>query len=131
MSNTKTIAQQLNIKKFPFRIKDDNGKLIYHEYSGGGWYRYERDDEGNKTYSEYSNGGWCRYEYDDDGNETYSENSDGNWYRNEYDDEGNKTYHENSYGFKTGTKRSSTKELTLEDVAKLAGIPVKNLKIIK
>ena len=110
MSNTKTIAQQLNIKKFPFRIKDDNGKLIYHEYSGGGWYRYERDDEGNKTYSEYSNGGWYRYEYDD---------------------EGNKTYTEYFSGFKTGTKKSSTKELTLEDIAKLVGIPVENLKIIK
>jgi len=107
---TKTIAQQLNIKSFPFEIKDDNGNITYHEYSDGGWYRYE---------------------YDDDGNETYFEDSYGGWYRHEYDDEGNKTYSENSYGFKTGTKRSSTKELTLDDIAKLAGIPVENLKIIK
>ena len=31
-----TIAQQLNIKEFPFRIKDKNGKQIYYEDSDGG-----------------------------------------------------------------------------------------------
>ena len=29
----KTIAQQLNIKEFPFRIKDKNGNQIYFEDS--------------------------------------------------------------------------------------------------
>jgi len=107
---TNTITQQLNIKKFPFRIKDDNGKLTYQENSNGFWYRYE---------------------YDDRCNTTYYEDSDGAWYRYEYDDEGNKTYSEYSNGFKTGTKKSDIKELTLEDIAKLVGIPVENLKIIK
>ena len=110
MSDTKTTAQQLKIKKFPFRIKDDNGKLIYHEDSDGFWYRHEYDDEGNKTYHEYSNGTWYRYEYDDDGNKTYSEDSS---------------------GFKTGTKKGTIKELSMNDIAKLVGIPVENLKIIK
>ena len=110
MTNTKTIAQQLNIKSFPFRIKDDRGNVIYTEDSDGFWIRYERDDRCNTTYFEDSDGFWYRYEYDDEGNETYSENSD---------------------GYKRGTKRSSTKELTLEDIAKLVGIPVENLKIIK
>ena len=31
----KTIAQQLNVKDFPFEIKDKNGKQIYIEYSTG------------------------------------------------------------------------------------------------
>ena len=31
----KTIAQQLNIKEFPFEIKDKNGKEIYYENSYG------------------------------------------------------------------------------------------------
>lgn len=31
----KTIAQQLNIKEFPFRIKDKNGNQIYFENSDG------------------------------------------------------------------------------------------------
>jgi len=132
MSNTKTIAQQLNIKSFPFEIKDDNGKLIYQEDSNGTWYRYEYDDDRcNTTYSEYSNGVWYRNEYDDDGNETYTENSNGVWCRYEYDDDGNETYSENSDGFKTGTKKGTIKELSMNDIAKLAGIPVENLKIIK
>ena len=31
----KTIAQQLNIKDFPFRIKDNNGNETYYENSDG------------------------------------------------------------------------------------------------
>jgi len=131
MSNTKTIAQQLKIKKFPFRIKDDNGKLTYQEDSDGFWCRHEYDDEGNRTYFEDSNGFWYRHEYDDEGNQTYSEDSNGFWCRHEYDDEGNKTYFEDSYGFKRGTKKGTIKELSMNDIAKLAGIPVENLKIIK
>ena len=131
MSNTKTIAQQLNIKSFPFKIKDDEGNITYSEYSNGVWYRRERDDKGNKTYFEDSSGTWYRYGYDDEGNQTYFEDSNGTWYRHEYDDEGNETYSENSYGFKTGTKKGTIKELSMDDIAKLVGIPVENLKIIK
>ncbi len=52
----KTIAQQLNIKEFPFRIKDKNGNILYYECSDGFWYRYEWDENGNELYSENSNG---------------------------------------------------------------------------
>ena len=31
----KTIAEQLNIKDFPFRIKDKEGNQIYYEASDG------------------------------------------------------------------------------------------------
>ncbi len=51
-----TIAQQLNVTKFPFVIKNDMGKEIYFENS---------------------NGKWCKYEYDERGREIYWENSDG------------------------------------------------------
>ena len=37
----KTIAQQLNIKTFPFIIKDSDGKLIYREWSDGVWSKKE------------------------------------------------------------------------------------------
>jgi len=131
MSNTKTIAQQLKIKSFPFEIKDDNGKLIYHEDSNGFWIRCERDDRCNTTYFEDSDGFWCRHEYDDNGNITYQEDSYGFWYRYEYDDEGNRTYSEYSSGYKRGTKKGTIKELSMNDIAKLVGIPVENLKIIK
>jgi hypothetical protein len=52
----KTIAQQLNIKEFPFRIKDSNGDNIYYENSNGFWWKQEFDSNGNKIYFEDSYG---------------------------------------------------------------------------
>ena len=72
----KTIAQQLNIKDFPFKIKDKNGNCIYLENSVG-WCKSEYDSNGNETYCEDSNGGWWKREYDSNGNIRYWENSDG------------------------------------------------------
>jgi hypothetical protein len=51
----KTIAQQLNIKEFPFIIKDKNGNRIYYEDSRH-WSKSEYDAYGNETYFENSNG---------------------------------------------------------------------------
>ena len=73
----KTIAQQLNIKDFPFKIKDNNGNVIYSENSNGDWYKREFDSNGNLIYSEYSNKYWSKREYDSNGNVIYYENSDG------------------------------------------------------
>ena len=83
----KTIAQQLNIKKFPFEIKDENGNEIYYENSCGFW---------------------CKKEFDSNGNKIYYEDSDG----------------------KIKDKRPKI-ELTLEDIAKLAGVSVEQIKIKK
>lgn len=74
---SKTIAQQLNIKDFPFRIKDKDGNQIYFENSDNTWARYERDSNGKTI---------------------FYENSDGYWWKREYDSEGNQIYYENSYG---------------------------------
>jgi len=52
----KTIAQQLNIKEFPFFIKDSNGDVIYFENSNGYWWKCEYDSNGNKIYYENSKG---------------------------------------------------------------------------
>ena len=73
----KTIAQQLNIKEFPFEIKDKNGKEIYFETSKGCWEKREYDSNGNIIYLKYSNGFWEKTEYDSKGNQTYYENSGG------------------------------------------------------
>jgi hypothetical protein len=73
----KTIAQQLNIKDFPFEIKDKNGNEIYYETSNGFWVKREWDENGKEIYSENSDGYWCKYEYDKNGNEIYYENSEG------------------------------------------------------
>lgn len=73
----KTIAQKLNIKKFPFIIKDKSGDMIYFEDIRGFWYKKELDSTGRQTYLENSNGFWAKRKYDESGNLIYYENSDG------------------------------------------------------
>jgi hypothetical protein len=72
-----TIAQQLNIKEFPFEIKDKNGNQIYYEDSDGYWEKREYDSNGNETYWEDSDGFWVKKEYDSDENLTYLQTSYG------------------------------------------------------
>jgi uncharacterized membrane protein len=95
----KTIAQQLNIKEFPFEIKDKNGKVIYFENSHGYWVKSEYDSNGNQIYSETSDGNWNRIECDSNGNVIYCESSHGGWSKREYDSNGNQIYYESSDGF--------------------------------
>jgi hypothetical protein len=52
----KTIAQQLNVKDFPFEIKDKNNNLIYYENSNNFWWIGEYDKNKNEIYYEDSNG---------------------------------------------------------------------------
>ena len=73
----KTIAEQLNITEFPFRIKDSKGRIIYFEESDKRWAKFEHDSEGNVIYLENSNGYWSKREYDTNNKEIYYENSDG------------------------------------------------------
>ena len=94
----KTIAQQLNIKEFPFRIKDNNGNEIYRENSNGGWWKSKYDSNGNEIYCEDSDGFWIKREYDSNGKDIYFENSDGFWIKSEFDTNGDCIYYENSDG---------------------------------
>jgi len=73
----KTIAQQLNIKEFPFIIKDKNNNEIYYKSSIGLWYKCQFDKNKNKTYAESSNGYWSKWEYDENNNQVYYETSNG------------------------------------------------------
>lgn len=90
----KTIAQQLNIKEFPFRIKDKNGNRIYLEWDDSTWCRWEYDENGNKTYIEDNNGKWWKWRYDDNHKVTYYENDTGYWCKTEYNEDGNLIYEE-------------------------------------
>lgn len=99
----KTIAQQLNVKEFPFEIKDKNGRRIYFENNSGAW---------------------LRQEYDSNGNETYFENSNSFWSKTEYDSQGNEIYYENSNGHIEDNRPKPTAELTTENMAKLTGVSV-------
>ena len=62
---------------FPIKIKNDNGKCSYYEYSNGFCSKWEYDADGNRTYYEDSNDFWAKSERDEDGHETYYENSKG------------------------------------------------------
>lgn len=73
----KTIAQQLQIKKFPFIIKDSNDNVIYFEYSDRYWFKYAYDSNGNEIYWENSDGLWDKREYDSNRKLIYRENSNG------------------------------------------------------
>ena len=94
----KTTAQQLNVKQFPFEIKDNNGKVIYSENSNGFWWKSEFDSNGNEIYYEDSTGWWYKREFDSNGNIVYYESSNEYWYKSEFDSNGNEIYWENCYG---------------------------------
>jgi len=109
MKDKQTIAQFLKVKDFPFKIKDKNDEVIYYEDLYGYWQKYEFNDKGNVTYSEVSNGYWCKYEYDDQGS--------------------NVTYFEGSNGYIVDRRPKPMIELTLEDIAKLKGVDVSQIRI--
>ncbi len=75
----KTIAQQLNIKKFPFEIRDKQGNTIYKEWDDGFWKRWEYNLRGQRIYFENSTNYFARWCYDNQGKQIYFENSF--WYR--------------------------------------------------
>jgi len=77
MKANQTIAQSLNVKDFPFVIKDKNENVIYYEDSTGSWYKKEYDLDGNVIYFKVSDGYWSKREYVSNGNRIYYENSDG------------------------------------------------------
>jgi hypothetical protein len=108
MKDNQTIAQFLKVKDFLFKIKDKNGKVIYSEVSNGYWYKREYDDQGNEIYIEDSNGYWAKREYDDQGNQIYCEDSKGTI---------------------INKRPKPIIELTLEDIAKLKGVDVSQIRI--
>jgi YD repeat-containing protein len=150
MKDNQTIAQFLNVKDFPFVIKDKNGNEIYYEDSYGYWSKHEYNDAGNEIYYENSDGFWTKHNYDDKGNLIYREdskgywherkyddkgneiryeNSDGYWIKREYDDEGNEIYFESSDGTINDQRPKPMIELTLEDIAKMKGVDVSQIRI--
>jgi hypothetical protein len=129
MKDQQTFAQFLNVKDFPFVIKDKNGNIIYREVSNGSWFKSECDDQGNRIRYEDSNGFWFKSEYDDEGNGIRYENSDGYWIKREYDDQGNQIYYENSIGKIVDNRPKQMIELTLQDIAKMKGVSVGQIRI--
>jgi len=124
-----TIAQFLNIKDFPFTIKNENGNVIYFENSNGYWIKREYDLNGNVIYFENSKGYWEKREYDSNGKEIYYENSSGTWEKIEYDSNGNIIYHEDSEGFIRDNRPKPVVEMTLQEIADKLGMDVSQIRI--
>ena len=72
-----TIAEKLEIKDFPFEIKDNMGRLIYSEDEKTQWTRTTYDKMGNETYIEKNDGFWVKTEYNKSGEPISLERSDG------------------------------------------------------
>jgi hypothetical protein len=116
----KTIAQELKIKDFPFRIKDKNNNQIYCEDSNGFWSKREYDSNNNEIYYEDSYDYWVKREYDSNNNKIYYENPDGFWEKREFDKNNNEIYYEDSNGYIIDKRPKPTPEFTMEElVAKL------------
>jgi hypothetical protein len=108
MKDNQTVARFLKVKTFPFIINDDKGNEIYCEWSTGFWTKYEYDDQSNPIYFEDTNGYWTKLEYDKKGNQIYFEDSD---------------------GLIIDKRPKPMIELTLEDIAKLKGVDVSQIRI--
>jgi hypothetical protein len=129
MKDNQTIAQFLNVKDFPFEIKNKNGKEIYYEDSDGRWSKREYDSKNNLIRLEDSTGFWSKSEYDSDANEIRFKNSNGYWHKCEFDSYGNLIRLEDSSGRIIDKRPKPIIELTLEDVAKLKGVSVDQIRI--
>ena len=66
---------------------------------------------------------------DKNGKRIYSEYSDGFWNKCEYDDKGNLIYYETSNGVIVDERPKPMIELTLEDIAKMKGVSVSQIRI--
>jgi hypothetical protein len=128
-SMKETIAQFLNIKDFPFQIKDENGNEIYYECSDRYWIKREYISNGKEIYIENSHGYWTKREYDSNGNVIYSENSYGYWGKREYDSNGKEIYYEDSEGFIHDSRPKPVVEMTLQEIADKVGVDVKSIRI--
>ena len=127
----KTIAQQRNIKSFPFYIRDANGKEVYWENSYGYWVKREYDTNDKEVYCEYSTGYWIKQEYDANGKCIYYEYSNGYWEKREYNTNGNQVYFEDSNGTIRDIRPKPVKEYSMDEIANKLGIPVDQLRIKK
>ena len=125
----KTIAQQLNITKFPFEIKDEKGNRVYYETSYGCWVKNQFDEKDNQVYYETSNGYWVKSQFDEKGNEIYFEYSHGYWTKKQFNEKGNEIYFEDSNGNIIDKRPKQTVEITLDEIAKKFNIDISQVRI--
>ena len=71
-----------SVKKYSVGLYDENGVVLYKEFSDGDWNKWEYDENNNLIYYEGSDGNWVKIEYDENGEIIYKEYYNGDkWYR--------------------------------------------------
>lgn len=58
-----SVAKFLNVRTFPFIIRDESGNVIYQELENDNWQRSEYNENGNLIFEENSQGEWKIIEY--------------------------------------------------------------------
>ena len=127
-----SIGKQMGIKKFPFLIKDEEGRLIYCENEKGYWSKSTYDEHGNRIWFENSKGFWCLSVFNQQGLETYCETSGGYWCKSEYDEHGILRYYENSDGKVNGHHlQKQPVKITKQQVANMFNIEMKRVTFVE
>ncbi len=67
-----------SVKKYSMGIQDENGIVLYKEFSDGYWDKWEYNENNNLIYYENNYGEWVKIEYDENGEIIYKEDSNGN-----------------------------------------------------
>ena len=62
-----------SVKKYRMGIQDENGVVLYKEFSDGYWDKWEYDENNNLIYYEGSDGDWVNIERDENGDILYKE----------------------------------------------------------
>jgi hypothetical protein len=92
-----TIAQQLEIDKFPYEIKNPAGDVIYYESAEGDYEIRKFDARGNRILLKNSAGYVCYSWYNEDNKCVRNESSNGYWETWEYDEMSRVTKFNNSF----------------------------------
>ena len=103
---------------YPHTTKDSKGNLIHYKKSDGCEYWREFDKNNNIIHYKVSDGYESWKEFDKNNNKIHYKNSNG--YETWYDSKGNEIPNPNQ-----------TKEISMDEIAQLLKIDVKNLKIKK
>ncbi len=72
-----SLAQELGITEFPYRLYDESGNRVYYEDDTGYWIKTVYDKRGNRIYYKDSTGSWTKQVFDEASNILHSDNSGG------------------------------------------------------
>lgn len=114
--------------KYPIKITDSRGNLVYLEDSTGCWTRAGFDSNNNYIYFETSDNYWYKQEFNSNGYQSYFEDSVGNWHKSEYSSNGKEIYFEDSLGNLIDKRQQLIKELSVKEIEKLLGYSIKIIK---